>query len=214
VELPKNIPLVAVGDQPPGIQGGVIYDNTTDTNYYFPPPAGANPIVIADDVILPNPAAGTAHVNSFTFGYATNNVTPSDVTIIFYGGLINDPNAPERPDQNNIAAAFTVQGLPASPDGNQVSFEMTVDLAGQALDFDWPASRAGDGTNINWLGFSFTENGYGLLTATGGGSHDKFWSDKRLMPPFDAGDGLGFLWFFTDHTPEASFHIQIVGSVN
>jgi hypothetical protein len=41
--------LIQIGDVP-AIQGGIVYDNTTDSGFYFPPPAGSVPVTVADDV--------------------------------------------------------------------------------------------------------------------------------------------------------------------
>jgi hypothetical protein len=218
VKLAGGIKIVRIGDQQPGIQGGIIYDNTTDTSAYLPiRDAGSLPLEYADDVILPDPSVGTAHVNGFSFGYYENGSNPFDLTINFYGALLStDPlNPDDRPDQTSAVASLLLQGLPGDP---MSSFLITVDLAGQGFDFDWPASVASDGSSINWMAFDFPTagiSGPGLLTATGGGSHDFFWSNKNFDPPYDTGmGGGGYLQDFRGHSPEASFHIQITGTVN
>ncbi|HEV3202924.1 MAG TPA: hypothetical protein VGY77_01005 [Gemmataceae bacterium] len=209
VRLPDGIKIIGIGDQEPGIQGDIIYDNTTLTGFWLPPPAGAFPIEIADDVILPDPSLGTAHVNGFKFSYNQPNTASFDSVVNFYGAL--DPDGSDGPDQSSAVASFLLPGLP----GGGI-YTVTVDLAVGHADFDWPASTASDATSLNWVGFTFSDSGIGagLLTATGGGSHDIFWSNRDLNPPYDSGGGNGYFWFFTGHFPEASFYMRILGYVN
>jgi hypothetical protein len=208
VQLPDGIKVVQIGDQQPGIQGGIIYDNTMDTGFYFPPPAGAVPVEIADDVILPDPSmgAGLAHINSFVFNYATATQDVSDCTVGFYTLDAGDAG----PDYTAPLAVLTLSGLPGSTDGSVVVFSVTVDLAGQGLDFDFPGTTLTDGTAIGWNGYTFSNVGFGLLTATGGGSHDLFFANVDLNSPYEPLRGF---WFFGG-SPEASFHIQLLGVIN
>ncbi|HEV3202926.1 MAG TPA: hypothetical protein VGY77_01015 [Gemmataceae bacterium] len=212
VKLPDGIKVVRIGDQPTGPPPPPIYNNTADTGHYFAPDPEAVPVEIADDVILPDPSVGTAHVNGFEFRYYQPDPPSFDCVVNFYGALVSsDPLAPDdRPDQTSAVASFTLTGLP----GGGI-FVIDVDLAGQGTDFDWPASTSSDGCFLNWMGFTFSVNGTGagLTTATGGGSHDFIWSNKDLRPPYGTGDGNGFISSFGG-TPEASFHIKIFGIVN
>jgi hypothetical protein len=175
------------------------YDNTMDTGFYFPPPSGAVPVEVADDI----PFKGTHHVSTLVFAYATDQMGDQEVLVNFYGALMPDTGPAQPP-----VASLDLTGLPGSPDGTLVVNEVTFDLLGAGMDFDWTASVNDSGYSFNWLGFTFQQNGAGLLTATGGGSMDVFWTNKDLNSPYGGGS---FFWFFSGHNPEASFHIKVGG---
>lgn len=195
----KGVPEVFGNVFPPG---SALYDNTTDTGYYFPPPAGAVPCEVADDV----PYTGTWHVTYFAFGYVTDQTGDQEVIVNFYGALGSDDRPAGTPVQS-----LDLTGLPGGPDGSLQAWDILVDLVDYGEDFDWTNSTSGDGTyHFNWVSFTFQQQGAGLLTATGGSSMDLFWTGTDLRSPYGSGS---FFWNFGG-TPEGSFHIQIFGTTN
>ncbi len=195
----KGDPVLVGDDFPPG---NVLYDNTTDTGYYFKPPSGAVPCEVADDI----PYTGTWHVNWFLFGYVTDQTGDQEVIVNFYGALGSDDGPAGTPVQS-----LDLTGLPGSPDGSLQAWDILVDLVDYGQDFNWTNSTSGDGTyNFNWVSFSFQQQDAGLLTATGGGSMDVYWTGTDLNSPYESGS---FFWNFNG-SPAASFHIQIFGTAN
>lgn len=178
------------------------YDNTQATAYFASPPPETNPIIYADDMHW----SGTYHVNRMTFGYATFAIGDHAVDVLFYGAVADDLG----PDQTvDPVAVLNLTGLPGSPDGTVQGYHVTVDLAGQGLDFDYTASMTSTGDPLTWIGFIFHQNGAGLLLATGGGSTDLFWTDKNLNQPFE--DGSFFWSLGGPPNPEGSFYVQLAG---
>lgn len=183
-------------------EGGIFYDNTTPSGFYFAPPAGANPVIVSDDMHW----TGAYHVNAFQFGYASNvpGAAVIDIDIIFYGAL-DDMACPT----GDPVAAFSFTGLPGVDDQGNNAYTVDVDLAGQGLDFDYTGSTLPDGTPLTWWGLLPHTNGAGPILASGGGSADIFESNKDLNT---FADGCFFYFFGGPPNPEGSFHMQLTGS--
>jgi len=207
IKLPKDVQIIPIGDQI-GIQDTLLYDNSTSSGFYTAPPDGAVPVEIATGVVYGDGSTATSwHVNSFVFGYATNipddGTGPIEVIITFYGALAAD----NGPDTTSAVATFDVPGLPGVTTSN--AYTVTIDLAGQGLDFDWASGVTSDGTlNLNWVSFQFQQTGTGPLLDSGAVDLNAFWSGKDLLnPPYDSGS---FFYNFGGQAPPA-FFLQITG---
>jgi len=200
-------PLVFTGEITPigdiVATDGLPYDNRVDSGFYFAVDPSIVPTCLDDDIPLPN---GPVHVNTIIFGYVATDLSNNQgVIVTAYGGT---QAGTDLPDPTNVSGGpFALTGLPGSPDGTPTGYEVTVDLAGQGLDFDWVPTQSQGGTYFfNWLDFAYDTAGTGPILATGGGSQDVFAANNTLSPPMN--DGVWGLWFFGGN-PQASFHIAL-----
>jgi hypothetical protein len=159
----------------------ILFDNTNFTGGFFPPAGSGLP---APQEVLDWATSPGGNVNAFQIGYATSQMTPVDLDIIFYTGTTDQQNGTE-------ITQLTLTGLDGSSSGNPEAFVVDVDISG-GNEFDLAAGAFG-------YGYLIKDDNTGPITANGGTGITEFF---RLPPdPTNFRFTSGF----------AQFHMQLSG---
>lgn len=166
---------------PPG--GTIVFDNTTGNGFFTTP--GTNQAVMDWGTLS---AGGSNSITSLQIGYATSTIGDISMNIALHEGANGFGNT-------GTTTAYSLSGLPGSPDGSIAAWLLDVTLGAPLVLPDGP---------IAWT-YECPDDNTGPLTIGPP-------NEAGVIDAFDQYDGLGGPYvgtFFFGGVPFASWHMQL-----